>query len=51
VLPQVLEGIARRVRQGLAPIKINAVVVRGHNERKSPTSHSLRVSTTSRCAS
>jgi cyclic pyranopterin phosphate synthase len=32
VLDRVLEGIDAAKRAGLAPIKINAVVVRGHNE-------------------
>ena len=34
VLPQVLEGIAAARAANLAPIKINAVVVRGHNEEE-----------------
>jgi cyclic pyranopterin phosphate synthase len=32
VLDRVLEGIAAAKRAGLEPIKINAVIVRGHNE-------------------
>jgi cyclic pyranopterin phosphate synthase len=32
VLDRVLEGIAAAKHAGLAPIKINAVIVRGHNE-------------------
>lgn len=32
VLDKVLEGIAAAKRAGLEPIKINAVIVRGHNE-------------------
>jgi cyclic pyranopterin phosphate synthase len=32
VLERVLEGIAAARKAGLAPIKVNAVVVRGHNE-------------------
>jgi GTP 3',8-cyclase len=32
VLERVLEGIAAAKRAGLTPIKINAVIVRGHNE-------------------
>lgn len=32
VLDKVLEGIAAAKRAGLQPIKINAVIVRGHNE-------------------
>ena len=32
VLERVLEGIAAAQRAGLTPIKINAVIVRGHNE-------------------
>jgi cyclic pyranopterin phosphate synthase len=32
VLPRVLEGIAAARDAGLAPIKINAVIVRGHND-------------------
>jgi cyclic pyranopterin phosphate synthase len=32
VLPRVLEGIAAAREAGLAPIKINAVIVRGHND-------------------
>jgi GTP 3',8-cyclase len=32
VLDKVLEGIAAAKRAGLDPIKINAVIVRGHNE-------------------
>jgi cyclic pyranopterin phosphate synthase len=34
VLDRVLEGIAAAKRAGLAPIKINAVIVRGHNEEE-----------------
>jgi cyclic pyranopterin phosphate synthase len=32
VLPRVLEGIEAARQAGLAPIKINAVIVRGHND-------------------
>lgn len=32
VLDRVLEGIAAAKRAGLTPIKVNAVIVRGHNE-------------------
>jgi cyclic pyranopterin phosphate synthase len=32
VLDRVMEGIAAAKQAGLAPIKINAVIVRGHNE-------------------
>ena len=34
VLDRVLEGIAAAKRAGLEPIKINAVIVRGHNEEE-----------------
>ena len=34
VLDRVLEGIAAAKRAGLVPIKINAVIVRGHNEEE-----------------
>lgn len=34
VLERVLEGIERARRAGLTPIKINAVIVRGHNEEE-----------------
>ncbi|HYO90539.1 MAG TPA: radical SAM protein [Pyrinomonadaceae bacterium] len=32
VLPRVLEGIRAAQRAGLAPVKVNAVIVRGHND-------------------
>lgn len=32
VLPRVLEGIRAAQSAGLAPVKVNAVIVRGHNE-------------------
>ncbi|HEX8136445.1 MAG TPA: GTP 3',8-cyclase MoaA [Pyrinomonadaceae bacterium] len=34
VLERVLEGVAEARRAGLTPIKINAVIVRGHNEEE-----------------
>ncbi|MFN2455820.1 MAG: GTP 3',8-cyclase MoaA [Pyrinomonadaceae bacterium] len=34
VLPRVLEGIEAAKEAGLAPVKINSVIVRGHNERE-----------------
>jgi cyclic pyranopterin phosphate synthase len=34
VLDRVLEGIAAAKRAGLVPVKVNAVVVRGHNEEE-----------------
>lgn len=32
VLPRVLEGIREAQRAGLSPVKVNAVIVRGHND-------------------
>lgn len=34
VLPRVLEGISAAKRAGLEPIKINSVIIRGHNEEE-----------------
>ncbi|HZB44131.1 MAG TPA: GTP 3',8-cyclase MoaA [Pyrinomonadaceae bacterium] len=36
VLDRVLEGVRAAKRVGLAPIKVNAVIVRGHNEEEVP---------------
>jgi cyclic pyranopterin phosphate synthase len=33
-LPRVLEGIEAAKRAGLSPVKVNAVIVRGHNDRE-----------------
>jgi cyclic pyranopterin phosphate synthase len=34
ILPRVLQGIEAAKRAGLTPVKINAVIVRGHNEEE-----------------
>jgi len=46
VLDRVLAGIEAAKQAGLQPIKINAVIVRGHNEDEVATSRPSRASTT-----